>query len=126
MPRYNVQRPSDGYWACFSSISDNFVTDFMPREQYQLWRERQYGIHCGEIEDANIMPYDEAIGTILCGIVGDKYEDDHDGENRLDNIRWGECICDSCEYWDSHAEEYDVVAHAAELLAWRQKNGEIE
>ena len=55
MPRYNVQN-KEGKWACFSAIVDDFITDFMPRNEYQAWREREYGIHCGEIEDANLTP----------------------------------------------------------------------
>ena len=42
MPRYNVEH--DGYWACFSSIVDDFVTPFMPLARYEEWRTNQYGV----------------------------------------------------------------------------------
>ena len=64
MPRFNVNKPNTDEWACFSTIVDDFVTEFMPRSEYQKWREREYGIHCGEIEDSNIMNYKDALETI--------------------------------------------------------------
>lgn len=44
MPRFNVE--ADGKWACFSSIPDEFITPFMPREE-------QYGAENVPIEQAN-------------------------------------------------------------------------
>lgn len=64
MPRYNVNKPNTNEWACFSTIVDDFITDFMPRTEYQKWREQEYGIHCGEIEDANVMSYSRALEKI--------------------------------------------------------------
>ena len=60
MPRYNVQRPSDGKWACFSSIVDDYITDFMPESEYQAWREEEYGRQAGPLREANQMSYEEA------------------------------------------------------------------
>ena len=60
MPRYNVNKPNTNEWACYSTITEDFVIEFMPRDQYQEWREREYGIHCGTIEEANLMSYGEA------------------------------------------------------------------
>lgn len=60
MPRYNVQHPETGEWRCFSSIVDDWVTDWMDEERYQRWREKQYGIAAGAIRDANIMQLEEA------------------------------------------------------------------
>lgn len=51
MPRFNVE--ADGKWACFSSITDEFITPFMPREEYEKWREEQYGAENVPIEQAN-------------------------------------------------------------------------
>lgn len=51
MPRFNVE--ADGKWACFSSIVDEFITPFMPREEYEKWREEQYGSENVPIEKAN-------------------------------------------------------------------------
>ena len=51
MPRFNVE--ADGKWACFSSIVDEFITPFMPREEYEKWREEQYGSANVPIEQAN-------------------------------------------------------------------------
>lgn len=85
MPRFNVQNCS-GEWACFSSIVDDFITDFMPREEYQKWREKEYGANCGEIGQANIMDYKEALRTILC--------------KKVPCNNWDlPSKCDSCEYW---------------------------
>ena len=52
MPRYNVQH--EGKWACFSSISDDFVTGFMDKESYEKWRKAEYGLHdCEPAEKCN-------------------------------------------------------------------------
>lgn len=37
MPRYNVEY--NGKWACFSSIVDGFVTEFMNKSEYEEWRK---------------------------------------------------------------------------------------
>ena len=89
MPRYNVQN-KEGLWACFSTIVGNFITDFMPRNKYQDWREREYGIHCGEIEDANLMSYEEAMQTYLCA---------NKVEKELDKIKEFESPCIYCKHW---------------------------
>lgn len=51
MPRFNVE--ANGKWACFSSITEEFITPFMPREEYEKWREEQYGAENVPIEQAN-------------------------------------------------------------------------
>ena len=53
MPRFNVE--VDGEWACFSTISENFITPFMPLEEYEKWRSEQYGLHKEPLETANRM-----------------------------------------------------------------------
>ena len=63
MARYNVQRPQDGYWACFSAVVDDYITDFMPEDQYQSWREKEYGNQAGPLTEANKMAYEEAERT---------------------------------------------------------------
>jgi hypothetical protein len=59
MPRYNVQRPSDGKWACYSSIVEDYITDFMPEDEYQEWREIEYGKHAGPLRETNQMTYED-------------------------------------------------------------------
>ncbi len=60
MPRFNVKRPADGYWACFSTIVDDYITDFMPEDEYQAFREEEYGKSAGPLSQANQMTYEEA------------------------------------------------------------------
>ena len=60
MPRYNVKRPSDGKWACYSTVVDDYVTDFMDEPDYRAWREKEYGRQAGPLENANRMEYAEA------------------------------------------------------------------
>lgn len=60
MPRYNVQHPTTKEWRCFSSIVDNWVTDWMDEEKYQKWRESEYGRQAGPIREANQMSLEEA------------------------------------------------------------------
>jgi len=40
MPRYNVEYK--GKWACFSSVSDGFVSEFMDKSDYEAWRVKEY------------------------------------------------------------------------------------
>ena len=60
MPRYNVQHPETKQWRCFSSIVDDYVTDWMDEEQYEAWRREEYGRRCGPVREANLMSLEEA------------------------------------------------------------------
>lgn len=63
MPRYNVEY--DGKWACFSSIVDGFVTEFMNKAEYEEWRKKEYGVNGYEpAEKCNRMSMEEAIERI--------------------------------------------------------------
>ena len=60
MPRFNVEH--NGKWACFSTISDDFITPFMSRRRYDRWRKKEYGrAEYVPIEEANRMDYEEAM-----------------------------------------------------------------
>ena len=41
MARYNVEH--NGKWACFSSIPEGFISDFMDKDAYEEWRKQEYG-----------------------------------------------------------------------------------
>ena len=60
MPRYNVQHPKTGEWRCFSSVIDDWITDWMDEERYEQWRRFEYGKHCGTVRESNIMDLKEA------------------------------------------------------------------
>lgn len=60
MPRYNVQHPETKEWRCFSSIVDDWVSDWMDEERYERWREFEYGKDCGSVHEANQMSLEEA------------------------------------------------------------------
>ena len=107
MPRYNVQNEK-GEWACFSSIVDDFVTEFMPREEYQAWRIKEYGIHCGEIEEANQMDYEEAMIISLCKKASNK------GYNLDDVPEYGD-TCDYCKFWNKETKCCDIVKRQDEV-----------
>ena len=62
MPRYNVE--ADGKWACFSSITDSFVTKFVDKTEYEKWRKEEYGKGCIPLGDANQMSLKKAIFSI--------------------------------------------------------------
>ena len=105
MPRYNVQNEK-GEWACFSSICDGFITEFMTRAEYQAWREKEYGIHCGEIEDANIMDHHEAMETTLCREASNK---------GVDDCPVGGCPCDYCKFWNKETKKCEIVERESEV-----------
>lgn len=60
MPRYNVQHPVTKEWRCFSTIVDDWITDWMDEERYQKWRKYQYGLQAGDLRGANQMSLEEA------------------------------------------------------------------
>ena len=62
MPRFNVFH--NGMWACFSTIVDDFITQFMPLEEYEKWRDEEYGRSKCPLEIANRMDYAEALDAI--------------------------------------------------------------
>ena len=64
MPRFNVQHPVTKQWRCFSTIVDDYVTDWMDEENYQKWREHEYGRQAGPTREANVMSFEEAEETI--------------------------------------------------------------
>ena len=61
MPRYNVEH--NGKWACFSSVVDDYITPWMPLDEYERWRTEQYGKTKGPLETANRMPFADAEET---------------------------------------------------------------
>jgi hypothetical protein len=63
MPRYNVEH--NGKWASFSSISDEFITGFTDKSEYEEWRKRQYGeVGYKPAERCNLMTMREAVLSI--------------------------------------------------------------
>lgn len=48
MGRCNVEH--NGKWACFSSIVDAFITEFMTKVDYEKWRKLEYGKHLNPLE----------------------------------------------------------------------------
>lgn len=72
MPRYNVKN-ANGKWACFSSIIDEFVTPFMPKDEYEKWRIKEYNYTEKDYEPAencNTMTVEEAIFSLSLNHTG--------------------------------------------------------
>lgn len=59
MPRFNVE--VGGKWACFSTVSDGFVTQFMELADYEKWRDEEYGRQKEPLKTANHMSLAEAL-----------------------------------------------------------------
>lgn len=59
MPRFNVCY--NDKWACYSSIVDDFITDFMDAEEYEAWRNFEYGNANIPLCEANQMSVEEAV-----------------------------------------------------------------
>jgi len=62
MPRFDVEHK--GKWACFSSISDGFVSEFMDREKYEKWKRIQYGRNYRLMNESNIKTMKEVLFSI--------------------------------------------------------------
>jgi hypothetical protein len=61
MPRFNVQHPETKQWRCFSSIIDDYVTDWMDEEDYEKWRKFEYGAaNFSPVRECNLMTFEEA------------------------------------------------------------------
>lgn len=65
MPRYNVQNPETKQWRAYSSIVDDYVTDWMDLEEYEKWRQKEYGKDCGSVYEANQMEYKRAEENVI-------------------------------------------------------------
>ena len=65
MSRYNVQNPNTKEWRCFSSVVDDYITDWMDEERYQHWREIEYGKQAGDLRSANRMTIEEVEEAIV-------------------------------------------------------------
>lgn len=64
MPRFNVQHPQTKAWRCFSSVVDDWITDWMPEDEYEAWRMSEYGRKCGPVYESNRMTLEEAEAII--------------------------------------------------------------
>jgi hypothetical protein len=94
MPRYNVTN-NKGEWACFSSVADGFITDFMPKDEYEKWRKKEYGKDYEPLEYCNQMDYEEAMRISLCRQREEESEIVSD--------------CDNCEYWNEDEHKCQIV-----------------
>ena len=64
MPRFNVEHGEK--IACFSTVVDRFVTNFMEKDEYKQWRIDEYGINnYVAYENCNLMNLSEAISIML-------------------------------------------------------------
>ena len=64
MPRFNVRNDETGQWRCFSTIVDDFITDWMDEDEYEKWRKEEYGRQAGSVYEANQMSLKEAEAII--------------------------------------------------------------
>lgn len=76
MPRYNVQHPITKRWRCFSSIVDDWITEWMDEDKYKEWRIEEYGKKAGDLYSANMMSLKEAEDAIKCREQGEIEDDD--------------------------------------------------
>jgi hypothetical protein len=93
MPRFNVEH--NGKWACFSTISDGFVTNFMDRAEYEKWRLEEYG-------RANYVPAEECnIYTIADAVNARSLN--HSKKETIENIvEAGIDISEAEKLWYAH------------------------
>lgn len=87
----------------------------MPREKYNEWREREYGIHCGEIEEENLIDYEKAMRISLCGKASNK------GYNLADLPEFS-CCCDYCKFYNKDKKECEIVERQNEVIIIKKEN----
>ena len=98
MPRFNVEH--NGKWACYSTISESFVTSFMAKIDYEEWRIREYGrINYVPAERSNIMTIAEAVASaslnkekadVIASLVGEAGLSQSEAEELWEKYRDGE------------------------------------
>lgn len=98
MPRFNVEY--NGRWACFSSITDSFITTFAEKEGYEAWRKIEYGLHDYVVaEKRNVMSMEEAVFSIRLN---------RSHEQALETLLQTELPKEECEklLYDTETEHY--------------------
>lgn len=70
MPNYNIEH--NGKLACFSSISDSFVTKFMDKDAYEKWLELTYGTMSYKHTEQPTAPIEYAVHSIRLNRNRDK------------------------------------------------------
>jgi hypothetical protein len=89
MPRFNVEL--DGKWACFSGISEEFITKFMPIDEYEKWRDEQYGKDKYPLEQSNKMTLKECLYILSLN---------HGNEDIVENLREVELMAQPIEDYE--------------------------
>ena len=80
----------------------------MPRDEYTLWRLKEYGVNCGEIEQSNLMDYHEAMEKELCCKACNKGYD-------LVDLPEFSCPCDYCKFWNKDNDKCEIVERQSEV-----------
>lgn len=89
MGRVNIQHPVTKMWRCFSSVVDDWVSDWMTEADYKQWlideqvREMQYNFEHFGIQKPRMTNYNEVVYTAAFKKMCDKCKD-------MD--------CDHCKY----------------------------
>lgn len=52
-------------YACYSTIIEDFVTNFMSLRQYNKWRIKEYGTYCSQIKPRTIHSIEDIIPNII-------------------------------------------------------------
>ena len=91
MGRCNIKHPQTSEWRCWSTIVNNWVSEWMPEEDYKQWlvdeaaRIEQEDIEKFGIKESNIQTYDECVYELAL-------------EEHCRNCRFKYDSCDNCEY----------------------------
>lgn len=98
MGRCNIQNPNDGKWRCWSTVVDNWVSDWMTEEDYKQWlvdeatRATKEDIEIFGIQKSRFITYADCVYDLafsnFCKKCKDRFEK-----------------CDECDY-NIPVEEY--------------------
>ena len=103
MARYSVEH--NGKWACFSSVSDYFIIEFMDKDKYEEWRLVEYGrLNYEPAEKFNIKTIGDAIYDMSLN---------HEEEDCIENlIECGIDKAEAIELWNKYNSDeriYDFI-----------------
>jgi len=91
MPRYSIQNPETKQWRCFSTIVDDFICDWMDRDDYIEWKlkEERERItkELSSLEKYPYMTYEECLKTIEWREYCEQMDPDDDGSTVIEDYK---------------------------------------
>jgi len=117
MPRFNVEY--NGKWACFSTVTDEFLTEFMDKSNYEEWRKNEIRfVHYGKenfkpAEQCNVYTMDEAVSSASLN---------HSRKDVIQDLVWsGLTVTEAEQLYDKYKISPEEIAEAKDINEPREE-----